>query len=365
VDHFVLVPGRHHLLTRFQADRLRGLAAAGSATVIWAVTSANHQNTGRNPVAFDRREAAIERFSVQEGLRSLVVPVFDTAPTDRFAEVTLNNVEVVLGRRLCPADTVVACSTPEVARMYARLGFPIDPVEAAHDPAPPRPWEVLLRLADGDRTWRALAHPATVDLFDRYRLDEHVRRVLRDPVVGDEGGLTTTRDYRGYVDAFDDSAPRKWDLVRRHVRPGRIVDIGCGAGSVLALADAEPALRESDLIGVDFHYPAPYRPGPERDRVELDLATAMDFLTHKDYANNWLSEMHEQFCGLEFADWKALLVDAGFEVDPASRTWRNEWIVANRIEPVASLSTVGGEPLAWPVTHVLTVARRPLNTSWI
>ena len=92
MSEFVLFPGRHHLLTRFQADYLKRF----DATVIWAVTSANHQNTKRNPIAYDRREAAIERLSAQVGLRSLVVPVFDTAPTERFAEVTLKSVEAVL-----------------------------------------------------------------------------------------------------------------------------------------------------------------------------------------------------------------------------------------------------------------------------
>jgi SAM-dependent methyltransferase len=36
------------------------------------------------------------------------------------------------------------------------------------------------------------------------------------------------------------------------VRPGRIVDIGCGAGAVLELADREPGLGECDLIGVEI-----------------------------------------------------------------------------------------------------------------
>jgi hypothetical protein len=88
----------------------------------------------------------------------------------------------------------------------------------------------------------------------------------------------------------------------------------------------------------------------------------MEYLTHKDYPDNWLSEAHEQFCGLEFADWKALLADVGFEVDPASRAWRNDWIVEHRIAPVATLTAPDGRPLDWPVTHVLLVARRPLNT---
>jgi hypothetical protein len=87
---YVLFPGRHHLLTRFQAAHLRALGG----TIVWAVTSANHENTKRNPVPFHRREAAIERFSVLAGLRSVVVPVFDTAPTDRFASVTLKNITV-------------------------------------------------------------------------------------------------------------------------------------------------------------------------------------------------------------------------------------------------------------------------------
>ncbi len=483
--NYVLFPGRHHVLTRFQAERLR--AIAGDATVVWAVTSANHANTKRNPVPYHRREAAIERFSVLTGLRSLVVPVFDTAPTERFAEVTLKNVTVATGLTLTPRDTVVACSTPSVARLYAAAGFTVVPVEDAVADSPDRPWDVLLRLAAGDARWRELAHPATVDVFDRYQLADTVRTVVNDPVVGEEGGLTTTRDYRTYVEAFADSAARKWRLVRDHVRPGRIVDIGCGAGAVLELADREPALRESDLIGVevarhlydecvhkkaqgafrnanvffyrrnvlggavfpdrsvdttltfaltheiwsygdrmaslrrftqaiydhtapggvwinsdvcgpdggdrpvllrlsaddgapagddvaalstrakldrfaaDFRFPFGYEPLGDTD-VRMSLADAMDILTRKDNTENWLSETQEQFCGMEFADWKALLTDIGFEIDPVSGTTRNDWIVEHRIAPVASLFTTGGEPLDWPVTHVLLVARRPLNT---
>ncbi|MFV2083685.1 hypothetical protein [Micromonospora sp. LOL_021] len=88
----------------------------------------------------------------------------------------------------------------------------------------------------------------------------------------------------------------------------------------------------------------------------------MDFLTREDYPDNWLSETREQFCGLEYADWKALLADVGFEIDPASGAWRNDWIVDHRLAPVASLSAPDGRPLDWPVTHVLLVARRPVNT---
>lgn len=503
MPRYLLFPGRHHLLTRFQADFLRQLAG-DDATVVWAVTSANHENTRRNPVPYHRREAAIERFSVLSGLRSVVVPIFDTTPTDRFAEVTVKTIAAATGLELTPADTVVACSTPEVAGMYERLGFPIAGVEADVEPSPARPWDVLLRLAGDDPSWRDLAHPASTDVYARYQLDDLVRGVVNDPVVGDEGGLTATRDYRTYAEAFAEAAQRKWAAVREHVRPGRIVDVGCGAGAVLELVDGEPALRESDLIGVevarhlyeecvhkkaqgffsnpnvffyrrnvlggavfaprsvdttmtfaltheiwsygdrmaslrrfvqaiydhtvpggvwinsdvcgpdgqdrtvvlelsttdgvnpagprtdldslapgevaghvgglstrarldqfavDFRFPFAYRPVDGRaGAVELTLGAAMDFLTRKDYPDNWLSETREQFCGLEYADWKALLADVGFEVDGASGPSRNDWIVTNRLAPTAALTTPAGEPLDWPVTHVLLVARRPLNT---
>ncbi|MDY7086113.1 MAG: class I SAM-dependent methyltransferase [Actinomycetota bacterium] len=501
---YVLFPGRHHLLTRFQAEYLQRLADEGAGTIVWAVTSANHENTKRNPVPYHRREAAIERFSVETGLRSVVVPIFDTAPTDRFAQVTLKTVTVATGLELTPADTLVACSTPQVAALYEQLGFAIAPVEA--DPAltvtPERPWDLLLRLAAGDESWRKLAHPATVDVYDRYGLPAVVRTVVNDPVVGDEGGLTATRDYRTYVEAFADAAERKWAAVRRYVQPGRIVDIGCGAGAVLELADRDDALHESDLIGVevarhlyqecvhkkaqgvfrnanvyfyqrnvlggavlpdrsvdttltfaltheiwsygrqreslvefarrihdhtvpggvwinsdvcgpgdrtrpvllrltdddganpasprtdlaclpsaevaayvdglstrakldqfavDFAFPFAFEPRPG-GTVRLPLGQAMDFLTRKDYTDNWLSETHEQFCGLDFTDWVTLLAEAGFDLDPASHPLRNDWVVTNRIAPVAQLYADDGTPMDWPTTHVVVVARRPRNS---
>ena len=494
---YLLFPGRHHVLTRFQAEFLQ--ATARDATVVWAVTSSNHHTTRRNPVPFDRREAAIERFSVATGIRSLVVGVTDTPPTDDFADVTIKAVEAGTDDQvqLEPGDTVVACSTPEVAKLYEQLGYPVIGVEP---PDEPRPWDVLLLIAAGNNAWRDLAHPATIDVFDRYRLDAHIQRCVNDPVVGDDGGLTTTRDYKTYADAFETAADRKWQQLKDFVRPGRILDIGCATGATLQLVDADPRFHESDLIGVEvarhlyaecvhkkeqglFQNPNVYfyqrnmlgstvfparsidttltlalmheiwsyadgsRPatvrrfaaglfahtapggvwvnsdvcGPaEPDRpvvLDLDdsdgtnpaevteletlenpaayvgglstrarffqfahdfrrnasvtfeyferagklvlrLADAMDFLTRKDYVDNWLSETHEQFCGLDFAGWCEVAQQAGFTIDPASKAWRNDWVITQRVAPVAALTSTDGTPLDWPDTHQLLIARR-------
>lgn len=504
---FLLFPGRHHVLTRVQAERLRELAdvdPSDPATVVWAVTSANHHTTKRNPVPYHRREAAIEQLSCREGLRSLVVAVHDVPPTDDFAAVTVKSCAEQLGLDLSPATTVVACSTPAVSVLYRALGYAVEPVEDALDPEPPRPWDVLTALAAGDPRWRELAHPATVDVFDRYRLDAHVARVVNDPVIGDDGGLTPTRDYHTYAESFEAASDRKWAQVAPYVKPGRILDVGCATGGLLERIDADPRFHESDLLGVEvarhlmaecehkvnqgvftnpnvFFYqrnmlddavfpPASidttvsialtheiwsYTPptsqharraaierfvanvathtapggvwvnsdvcGPDDPdqivRLELDdsdginpggvreleplsrdavaehirslstratfdqfvhdfarnagiqievvaegltlrLGDAMDFLTRKDYADNWLSESHEQFSGLTYADWVSVIESAGFTLGAGSKAWRNDWVIENRIGPVATLTASDGSPLPWPVTHLLTVAHR-------
>ncbi len=526
---FVLFPGRHHLLTRTQARYLRTVLDGGTrdtagepvvpvpdAQVVWAVTSANHQNTRRNPVPSARREAAIERFSLLEDVPSLVVPVVDARPTPRFAHVTLTAVEVATAGRvlLRPDNCVVACSTPFVAALYADLGFSVVTVEqdrAVLPEEPVRPWDVLELLVAGDESWRELAHPASVSVFDRYALDEHVRTVTSDPVVGDEGTLTDTREYASYQRSFEDSSGRKWEQVGPYVRPGRIVDIGCASGGLLVEAGKDERLHESDLIGVEVarhlfaealhrqeqkgfpnpstwvyqrniladgpavfparsidttltvaltHEISSYGAGvPDLERlarrihehtvpggvwvnsdvagpadprrrvllrlvtsdgenptavrtdladltagqahdhvgrlstrarldqfvhdfglhaapgyaveqvsddpvagtstVACDLAQAMEFLTRKDYSDNWVSECHERFTDMNLDAWRALLSEVGFEVDPATHAWRNDWIVEHRISPVAALADLDGTPLLWPDTHVLVVARRP------
>ncbi|GCD20897.1 hypothetical protein CTKZ_24590 [Cellulomonas algicola] len=516
----VLFPGRHHLVTAFQVDYLRSLLdghevddagrpieVAPGAEVVWAVTSATHTGTRRNPLPAHRRESLVERVSVAADLPSVVAPVADVPPSGRFASTVLASVELTTGRRPTPENTVVACSTPEVAALYAAAGFRVAPVEAAVTPAPPRPWDVLERVVADDPSWRDLAHPQTVAFYDRYRLADQIRLIHTDPTVGSEGDLTETRDYRTYTAAFDDASDRKWAQVAPHVVPGTVVDLGCAAGGLLERASRDPRLVESDLYGVDvsrhlvaeaehrkaqgvfanpnvffaqrnllrssvfpessvsttitvaltheissygngvadlrllaeriFRHTAPGGVwinsdvlGPDdgdrlvdlvldgpvrpdhavaadlsgRDRaavhdhvdaltpaerfvqfahdfpalsgadlavkaqvtdaatatVTLPLRGAMEFLTTRDYVDSWLSECHERFCDMTWADWVDLLTSVGFEVAVGSAPWTNDWLVENRLSVGATLrDPATGGPVPWPVTHLLMVARKP------
>lgn len=260
-DH-VLFPGRHHLVTDFQMSLLGSLLRGAlrlpgqgqispGADVVWVVTSATHSGTRRNPLPGSRREALIEHVTTREGLRSRVALVPDVAPSPRFASTVLGSLELTLGQRFTPADTVVACSTPAVAAMYTAAGFTVIPVEDSLTPPRPRPWDVLEMLVAGDPRWRELAHPACVDFYDRYDLAAAVTTCHTDPTVGGDGDLTDTRDYATYTASFDGASDRKWAQVAPFVVPGRVVDLGCAAGGLLERAAADPRLAESDLYGVD------------------------------------------------------------------------------------------------------------------
>jgi hypothetical protein len=283
----LLFPGRHHLLTNFQLEYLTRVTSGDRdllrdaqgkpieliepiQTLIWAVTSANHCNTRRNPLPAHRREVAIEEFATQLDVDSYVFLIDDLGFTERYSEYVLKKICVdSLGRfALTPENTLVASSTPEVISQYERLGYRVLPVELLDrekvtfvtDP----PWEVMNKIiADGlkGEDWRANPHfigkvaRATRRLYKKYGYGDQIIDLHRSPLLTEDGDLTATRDYNTYVRSFDSGASRKLSLVREFVQSGRIVDIGCCTGALLRELTFEPKLRESDFYGIEVARP--------------------------------------------------------------------------------------------------------------
>ncbi len=103
--------------------------------------------------------------------------------------------------------------------------------------------------------------------------------------------------------------------------------------------------------------------------ILLSLRDAVEFMSKKDYLDNWRSEMHEQFAFWDFGEWKAALAGAGFRIveDPnapeqGSRVYTSAWIVENRWRGrVALFSRSGGglQPLPYPATNIILVGEKP------
>jgi len=106
----------------------------------------------------------------------------------------------------------------------------------------------------------------------------------------------------------------------------------------------------------------------DRQVFRLTLRQAAEFLSKKDYADNWSSEMNEEFCFWSFSKWKQVLEKTGFQIqenrhDPAegSRAYTNPWIVEHRHAGHVAMLSPDGQTIEWPPTNMVLVATKPMH----
>jgi SAM-dependent methyltransferase len=266
MDVTLLWPGRHHLLTKFQHDYLKELAIKGLpdgrkvARIIVAVTSANHDNTRRNPVPLYLRALALEEFARDIPCEVKLYPIKDIQYTDKYGTYMLGQIFYQSGERLLPENTMLACSTPSVVAIFKALGFGDVPMELTDPVAEKygalRPFEVTDLLVKAGSSWRdpasewqRHASPATVALYLEYNLGDLIIEVFKDSLLSDDADITDTRDYQTYVQGMDAMTDVKFNDIAPFVTEGKIVDVGCSTGSLIqCLAKHFP---ESDIIGIE------------------------------------------------------------------------------------------------------------------
>lgn len=274
---YLLIPGRHQLITQFQYQYLRQLVQdprsardvngdpvtlqGNAEAVIFPVTSANHSNTRRNPLPFYLRAIFIEAMADELSAPVYIYGIDDVGTITDFAEYTLKRVAHESdGRFHCtPQNTLVICSTP-VLTMYAAMGFTILPAELEnmqqwkHHTA--MPWDIVQQIA-GAADWKNdpaikdKMHAASYKVWSKYNLGEKVKVLFNDAMISSDGDLTTTRDYNVYVRQMDEIALIKYQETAPYVQAGRIGDIGCAVGSWIKLAAGDERFRESDFYGIE------------------------------------------------------------------------------------------------------------------
>jgi hypothetical protein len=280
---YLLFPGRHLANTRSQEeDLLRVLRVPlariniqnstkdhinGLDTIVFAITSANREDSRYNSVPFFIRAVGVDRFArgVASALgcsyRIFGVPHYP--PTDRFARNLIREIDDQTEGALVltPENTAVLSSTAEVIAQFRALGYPVLTKGPCHteDDESPTPIQVIRRVADLGDAWRddlALRKdlsPATFSLWTDFpEVPRRIARLFRDPMLTDSGDLTGTRNYAVYTLGMSrpDLIERKYQDVRHAIVEGRIVDEGCADGALLV-----PIARDfpdSDLIGIEI-----------------------------------------------------------------------------------------------------------------
>lgn len=275
---YLLFPGRHHLMTDYQfkylfrliqsqlyqeidIDGNRFIKPLEIKAIIFAVTSANHSNTRRNPVPFYIRSIMLQDFAKDLNVPSFIYGIDDIGIVDDFASYTLKRIahESDYTLQLSPENTLVICSTP-VFKLYQKIGFTILPSELADKEnmvyQSSLPWQVVEKIAEAI-TWQAdkdiirLIHPASYKIWDQYKIGEKVQQLFNDHIVGDDGDITETRDYSTYVKQMDETAELKYSETAPYIQAGRIGDIGCAVASWIKLACLDQRLKESDFYGIE------------------------------------------------------------------------------------------------------------------
>jgi hypothetical protein len=124
------------------------------------------------------------------------------------------------------------------------------------------------------------------------------------------------------------------------------------------LADLRRQGRRSPETAVKFT--------PTPQGFATSLRVAAEFLSKKDYVDNWRSEMNEEFCFWSFARWREVLGETGFRVLDASpqfpagsRVYTNPWIVDHRYRGHVRLTDEAGAELPYPPTNMVLVAEKP------
>jgi len=275
---YLLFPGRHHLLTQFQFNYLSDLLSKPLSeqgdindrtigkdekitAIIFAVTSANHSNTRRNPLPFYIRALALEEFGKTLSVPCFIYGIDDVGSVANFSSYTLKRIrhESEEAFDLQPDNTVVICSTP-VLEMYEKEGFKILPAELIDRKnwkhKTQLPWDIVEAIAS-NLEWQTspsivnAMHSSSVDVWKKYRLGSKVQVLFRDKMISDDGDITTTRDYNTYVRQMDEIAVLKFQETAPHIHAGRIGDIGCAVGSWIKLACDDARFKESDFYGIE------------------------------------------------------------------------------------------------------------------
>ncbi len=267
---YILIPGRHHLITQFQKsylqriiEKLEYIDLEGQTRkittpiegLIFAVTSSNHSNTRRNPLPFYLRAIQIETCGRALGTPCYTYGIDDVGQIANFAAYTLKKIQHDSDGllSLTPQNCLILCSTP-VMQMYMAEGFSILPSEYSKNGyIAATPWDLIEAMAEKknvEQTLEAIT-PESRAIWDRYQMYGKVYTLFHDNIVSGDGDITSSRDYNSYVREMDEIADLKFSESAIHIQPGRIGDIGCAVGSWIKQASQQPKLMESDFYGIE------------------------------------------------------------------------------------------------------------------
>lgn len=242
--HALLI-GRFHAVTRSQAEWLGSLSQAPVDRLICVMTSANHSATRRNPLDATLREQMLRPALARSGKPFDVVRVDDIADNAHWVEHVCAQVERQLSLKLGPGDSAVYSANRDVDALFQARGFRV----VAQEVKGLTPHELVQRIADG-KSWKEEASPETRAVYERDDVARRLKDIFRQTLLNDDGELGHLRDFLSYGAMMDASLVQKLQDFLPHIKPGCIVDKGCGTGKLMV--ELSRLFPNSAMVGVDL-----------------------------------------------------------------------------------------------------------------
>ncbi len=240
-----LLVGRFHAVTRAQSQWLASLASAPVDRLICVVTSANHGGTRRNPLDVATREEMLTPALARSGKPFELVRVDDVPDSATWVEHLVSEVQRQCGVRLTAADTAVYSANRDVDALFAARGFRV----VAPEVQGLTPHELVQRVVEG-KPWEDEASVEARAVFGRPALVTKLRDIFKQSLLNDDGELGHLRDFLSYGAMMDASLVQKLEDLLPYVKPGCLVDKGCGTGKLLV--ELSRLYPQSQLVGVDL-----------------------------------------------------------------------------------------------------------------
>ncbi|MFT3838378.1 MAG: methyltransferase domain-containing protein [Myxococcaceae bacterium] len=240
-----LLLGRFHAVTKGQSDWLAALASQQIEGVTCVLTSADLSGTRRNPLDADTREAMLMPALKRSGKPVQLVRASDVADSAAWVEHVLAKIEAATGQWPTPLDTTLFSANRDVRALFEAKGFET----VGEQIAGLTPQELVQRVVEG-KEWRSFASPETEAVLARPVVQAKLKQIFGEKLVNDDGELGHKRDFKSYGEQMDAALRQKLDDLLPHVKPGVIVDKGCGTGKLLV--ELSRQFPESSFVGVDL-----------------------------------------------------------------------------------------------------------------
>ncbi len=244
----LLIVGRWHGVTRDQESALRrSIDECGQGKLIFVITAADQAGTKRHPLSVVERKEIVTELGNQLGRPYEIYAVADILDSKQWVSHLCESIRSQSNgsTRLNPADTLLVSANIDTSKRFEQAGYrTIAPCFQGTTPA-----DMLATIAGGG-DWQKLSTEATIRVFTRHGIDERVREIFSNVLLTDDGELSTGRDFQVYVAGMDASLGVKIEDICPHIKAGRIVDKGCGSGTLLVhLSTLFPS---SEIIGMDL-----------------------------------------------------------------------------------------------------------------